>query len=397
MATRARPTPGFNPGTSDWTDWKWQQRNSVRSAAELKRVFPGLAPAVLDRVRHHQERRRMQITPYYLGLIERTPDGRSPIPDDPLWRQVVPCWEGEGDLAYRYDGETENWEMPEEMVTPIAQRKYDNRVIVRMSNVCHAYCQFCYEALRTLEKKSSKLSFHQSHWSDTVRFVRDNPEIEEVILSGGEPMMMSDESLREVLEDLRGLPRPVAIRLHTRALTFNPFRVTEEMENFVRRFELNAVGLHVTHPREITPDFRLAVGRLRRITPILFANIPLLRGINDSVPTMHRLCMDLYSAGVVPHYLYHFMPFSPGAAEYRTSVRSGVDLIRALKRRITNLAVPEFVLPHHSGKHTMPLLAEQEKPPEWSSNSRGDPVIRYTNWQDQTVEYFDLPDTGQNP
>jgi len=106
---------------------------------------------------------------------------------------------------------------------------------------------------------------------------------------------------------------------------------------------------------------------------------------------MGRLCMSLYGIGVVTHYLYHFMPFSPGASGLRTPVQRGVEIVRQLKRRISNLAVPEFVLPHHSGKHTMPLLAEGEAPPKRALDDNGLPVIRYVNWKGELVDYPETP------
>jgi lysine 2,3-aminomutase len=149
--------------------------------------------------------------------------------------------------------------------------------------------------------------------------------------------------------------------------------------------------LHVTHPNEVTEDFSAAVKRLSSAVPILFANMPLLRGINDSTETIHELGMRLYTVGVVPHYLYHFMPYSPGAAQFRTPVWTGVEIIRNLKRHISDLAVPEFVLPHQSGKHTMPLLAEDEEPPRRGEDESGHSVVRYTNWRGEVVDYFDVP------
>ena len=223
--------PEANQLFNEWTDWKWQQKNAVRSVDQLLQVFPGIPQNISEAIRRNTKTRRLQITPYYLRLIRRTPDGLAPLADDPLWRQVVPYWEIEGDTAYEYDGQTENWEMPEEMVTPIAQHKYDNRVIIRLANVCHAYCQFCYEALRTLEKHSFKPTFQQEHWDATIDYLRRHEEIEEVILSGGEPLMHTDEQFEHVLADLRNLGRQIAIRIHTRALTFNPFRITSSFTN----------------------------------------------------------------------------------------------------------------------------------------------------------------------
>jgi lysine 2,3-aminomutase len=375
--------------SGEWTNWKWQQRTAIRSLEQLLQIFPRIPGDACEAIRRTQTTRRLQITPYTLTLIGRDVDGTSPLLDDPLWRQFIPYWDTEGHSSYAYDGETENWEMPAEMVTPIAQHKYDNRIIVRLSNVCHGYCQFCYEALRTLEKDSNKLMFQQEYWDATIAYLREHEEIEEVILSGGEPLMNGDEQLDVVLSDLRNLDRQIAIRIHTRALTFNPFRVTDDLVEIMRHHRLTAIGLHVTHPNEITREFCDAVDRLRRATPILFANIPLLAGVNDNTETMHMLGMMLYRAGVVPHYLYHFMPHSPGAVEFRTSVQSGIDLVRSLKRHVTNLAVPEFVLPHHSGKYSMPLLAKSEPAPQWSTDENGHPVVRYTNWRGDLVEYPD--------
>lgn len=374
----------------NWEDWQWQQQHSIRSLQDLLREFPGLPEAVLQGIRKNQAERRFQITPYTLGLIHRAADGLRPADGDPVWHQLVPYWETEGKAAYHYDAETENWELPGEMVTPIAQHKYVNRVIIRLSNVCHSYCQFCYEALRTLEKKSPKDSYQLQHWQATLDYLAGHPEVEEVILSGGEPLMRSDDQLDSVLGDLRRLGRWIAIRIHTRALFFNPFRITDRFAGMLGRYDVNAIGLHVCHPNEITDEFRTAVRKLRRAVPILFANMPLLRGINDDEATLHTLVMSLYREGVVPHYLYHFLPFSPGAEEFRTSVQTGIDLVRALKRRITNLAVPEFVIAHTSGKHTLPLLASGEEPPRPGVDAQGNPVIRYTNWRGETVEYLDM-------
>jgi len=375
----------------DWTSWIWQQRNAIRTVDQLLEVFPGIPAEISNAIHQNEQTRRMQITPYYLTLIQRMPGGRAPVDDDPMWRQVVPYWDGEGEATYQYDGETENWELPSEMVTPIAQRKYDNRVIVRLSNVCHAYCQFCYEALRTRERQSHKPNFQQQHWDATVNYLRDHDEIEEVILSGGEPLMHTDERLEKVLADLRNIGRQIAIRIHTRALTFNPFRITDDLLDIFRRHNLTSVGLHVTHPNEVTEEFCAAVKRLSAVVPILFANMPLLRGVNDNTETIHDLGMRLYNIGVVPHYLYHFMPYSPGAEQFRTSVWTGVEIIKNLKRHVSDLAVPEFVLPHQSGKHTMPLLGEDEAPPRRMLDDAGQFVVHYTNWRGDEVDYFDVP------
>lgn len=370
----------------NWSNWKWQQRNAVTKLDELLGYFPGLAQdGWLQRIGQHLENRKLTVTPYTLGLI-KVDQHRRPLSDDPFWRQLIPDWDSSpAAQALGYDGESENWELPDEMVTPICQHKYDNRVILRLANVCHAYCQFCYEALRTLEKQTVKSSMRKQDWLDTLDYIRQNPQLDEVILSGGEPLMHSDKHLDGYLGDLRAIRPNLIIRLHTRALTFNPYRITNELVEILGRHDVTAVGLHIVHPREVTEDFLLAAKRLRSVCPILFANIPLLSGINDDYETMSELCLTLYRHGIQPHYLYHFMPFSPGSQAFRTDISDAVALVSRMKRRLSNIAVPEYVLPHKTGKYTVPLDLMSGLP-TLERRSEGE-YLQYTNWQGQPCTF----------
>lgn len=380
-------TLDVQPDQLEWSDWKWQQRNAVRSSRQLREYFPGCSPDVLALIDRHVTTRRFQVTPYYLSLIRRDANG-GPHPDDPLWRQVVPIEMSE-DHPYGYDGETENWELPQEMVTPIAQRKYDNRVIIRYANVCHAYCQFCYEALRTLDKDSTKASFDRNHWQATLEFLRDTPAIEEIILSGGEPLMHTDEQIDNVLGEARAVRTDLVLRIHTRAGTFNPFRITPELVEVLGRHRVQAIGLHITHPNELSPDFERAVRLLQRAVPILFANVPLLAGVNDEVETMRELAMSLYRLGVHAGYLYHFMPHSPESSLFRVPIERGTRIMRALRRHISNPAVPEYVLPHATGKYTVPLVSGPEEYPRHDVDESGTRVLSFVNWSGRRVHYPD--------
>lgn len=369
----------------NWGDWKWQQRNAVTRLDELLSYFPGLEQdGWLQRIGEHLENRKLTVTPYTLGLI-KVDEHMRPLADDPFWRQLIPDWNSPATQVLDYDGESENWELPDEMVTPICQHKYDNRVILRMANVCHAYCQFCYEALRTLEKHTVKSSMRKQDWLDTLDYIRNNTQLDEVILSGGEPLMHSDKHLDGYLSDLRAIRPNLIIRLHTRALTFNPYRITPQLVEILGRHDVSAIGLHIAHPREVTEDFLIAVKRLRSVCPILFANIPLLSGINDRYETMAELCLTLYRHGIQPHYLYHFMPFSPGSQVFRTEISAAVALVGRMKRRLSNIAVPEYVLPHKTGKYTVPLDLVVGQP-TLERRSEGE-YLHYTNWQGQACTF----------
>jgi lysine 2,3-aminomutase len=371
---------------TDCQDWQWQQRNRLQSPDDLLKAFPGLRDTPqLSNIVQHLGTRKLGITPYLASLIQTDIKG-CPLPDDPLWRQVAPLWPMQSRnprlpaSAFAYDGSAENWELPGEMVTPICQHKYDNRVLVRTANICHAYCQFCYEALRTLERHSHKQALRKSEWQLTLDYLVAHPEVDEVILSGGEPLMLSDHRLDELLASLRAHRPEIIIRLHTRALTFNPYRITDELLVLLEKWQVNAVGLHISHSREISEAFIDATMRLRKAVPVLFANMPLLAGINDNYEQLKILCMRLYGLGIVPHYLYQFMPFSPGAEQFCTPLSCGIALIAQMKRRLSNLAVPEFVLPHRQGKYSVPLDLDTPAA-RLHQDGLGNEFMHFTNWQ----------------
>ncbi|QRR08511.1 lysine 2,3-aminomutase [Burkholderia sp. MS455] len=371
---------------AEWSDWQWQQRNAIRDEASLREACGGWSNELSSHIRSHLNGRKLQITPYYLRLIlDSLDDGE--ITMNPLWRQVVPFW-GEGETVGGYDGESENWELSHEMKTPICQHKYDNRVILRMLNTCHSYCQFCFEALRTLEVNSEKKKASRDIFGESLAYIKQNPSIEEVILSGGDPLMLSDSRLEEHLADLRSIERDLLIRIHSRSLTFNPYRVTDELVSMLERHRVHAFGIHVCHPNELSNVFTKALKRIQSVVPIVFANTPFLRGINDDEKTLHRLFIELYRCGVKPYYLYHFMPFSPGESVYKASIRDAIGIMKKLKRRVSNIALPEYVLPHARGKFTVPLFENDDDIPRFVES--GDQhIYRFVNWLGETCDWVD--------
>jgi lysine 2,3-aminomutase len=192
--------------------------------------------------------------------------------------------------------------------------------------------------------------------------------------------MLSDARLDALLHSIRAVRPDIILRVHTRALSFNPFRITRGLVDSFRRHGVTAVGLHVAHPVELTEAFLAATRALQRVVPVLFANIPFLAGVNNTLQPLRALCMGLYRAGVTPHYLYQFMPFSPGHARYAASAHDAIGLLRQLKRHISNLAVPELVIPHVTGKHTLPL--ELGGPAtRIETDPQGAETVHFTNWK----------------
>ncbi|WP_313629839.1 radical SAM protein [Pseudomonas sp.] len=370
-----------------WQDWRWQQKNAIRDEYSLRVACGGWSEETSAHIEHNLQDRKMQITPYYVDLINRSLTGGE-VMDHPLWRQVVPYWSEQ--VSGDYDGTSENWELSHEMKTPICQHKYDNRVILRMTNTCNAYCQFCFEALRTLQVDTAKANASTDSFKESLAYIRANPAIEEVILSGGDPLMLADRKLEENLAALRGISDELLIRIHSRALSFNPFRVTDALVAMLEKYNVNAFGVHVCHPLELSTEFAAAVKRIQSAVPIVCSNMPLLRGVNDDEATLHKLFIDLYRLGVKPYYLYHFMPFSPGASQYKASIPHAIDIMNRLKRRVSNIALPEYVLPHAQGKFTVPLL-DLEKPEDlpYFDVVGGQRYYCFRNWEGHWCRWQD--------
>ncbi|MBE8596309.1 KamA family radical SAM protein [Xenorhabdus sp. BG5] len=369
----------------NWTDWRWQQKNALRDEKSLRIACGGWSEEITQRIQQNLQGQKIQITPYYLRQILAT-NQSGDITTNPLWRQVVPFWSEE--QSNGYDGESENWELNNEMKTPICQHKYDNRVILRMVNACNSYCQFCFEALRTLKVDSGKSNAGRTSFQQSLEYIKNTPSVEEVILSGGDPLMLTDNKLDESLSAIREIREDLLIRVHSRALTFNPYRITNALIETLKKHRVNAFGVHICHPLELSEEFQSAVRRIQSVVPIVFSNMPFLRGINDKEEILHKLFIDLYRIGVKPYYLYHFMPFSPGSSEYKASIHDAIAIMSKLKRRVSNIALPEYVLPHMKGKFTVPLFTNPEEIPYFESIN-GKRYYRFINWQHEQCEWLD--------
>lgn len=368
-----------------WTDWRWQQKHAFRDEISLSEALAQQSEDLNFEIKKGLSNRKLQVTPYYLDLIKRHQSSLS-IVDNPLWRQVVPFW-GE-EASGGYDGQSENWELQHEMKTPICQHKYENRVILRITNTCHCYCQFCFEALRTLQRDSNKGSMGKGTFEETLSYLRGTPSIEEVIFSGGDPLMLSDGKLDQYLGAVRSIDKKILIRLHSRALTFNPFRVTDQLASILAKQKINSFGVHVCHPWELSDEFIEAIRKLQKSVPLIFANIPFIKSVNDQKDTLRELFIELYRLGVKPYYLYHFMPFSPGAEVYKAGIEEARSIMRYLKRRVSNIALPEYVLPHETGKFTVPLDGIGDQAPEYIERN-GRRIYRFINWQGKSCEWVD--------
>lgn len=330
------------------------------------------------------------ITPYVAALVQKDEKG-NPMENDPVWMQVFPRVNGNV-RPDEYSENNENWEIEEEMISPIAQHKYDNRVLVMTGDSCLGYCVYCFRSLQS----NAQAEKHGGlpHWKETIEAIRQKPQVEEVILSGGDPLLFDNVKVEEMLGDLRGIAHVKAIRIHTRAWLHNPYRIDEGLCALLKKYEVTEMGVHTVHPQEITGDFVAAVDRIRQsgARTLLMCDTPLVRGINDDAEILHELFMNLYTSGVKPYYLSHNMPNIPSAGMQRTSVKEGVRLLNSLKRHISNPAIPEYILTHRTGKKTVPECEEGTPDFRYEKDQNGWPIVRFKDWKGSWEMYLDAPE-----
>ena len=283
---------------------------------------------------HHVARRySIAVTPEIAALIDRDD------PNDPIARQFLP------DIR-------EAVTLPGEMTDPIGDEvhsplpglvhRYPDRVLLKLLSICPVYCRFCFRRETVGRGKGDLLP--ERHVAAALDYVAARPQIFEVILTGGDPLMLSARRLEAVSRRLAGIPHVALLRVHTRAPTVAPNLVTRERVAALRASgKTLLVALHVNHARELTEPARAAIARLREAGAVLLSQTVLLKGVNDNVEVLERLMRDLASLGVRPYYLHH-PDLAPGTAHFRLSLAAGRRIYAELSRRVTSVALPAYVL-----------------------------------------------------
>jgi lysine 2,3-aminomutase len=352
---------------ADWRDWRWQLRHTLRTEAELAGLVAltaeersGLALGGL----------RTGVTPYYAALMDPA------RPDCPVRRQAIPlAAEGErgpGDLA---DPTGEEPHRPARAVV----RKYPDRVLLLVTDTCPVYCRHCTRRRITGGEEGA---FDRAAVEEGVAYVRAHPEVKDVIVSGGDPLVLSDERIDEVLGRLRATPHVRLLRLATRAPAVLPMRVGERLATLLRRHAPLFVVTHFNHPKELTPEARRACELLVDHGVPVENQAVLLRGLNSSVRSLGELFSTLLTWRVRPYYL-HQGDLAEGTGHLRTPLAAGVEILRQLRGRHSGLALPHLAvdLPDGGGKITLaPDYAgsgawARGAGGTWLRNHRGEPVL----------------------
>jgi lysine 2,3-aminomutase len=318
----------------------WQQSlaNSLTRPAELAERF-GIDAAPIEAV---TRRYPMRITPHYLGLIREA--------GDPIWRQCVP------DILELRDACACEDPLNEENLSPVPGlvHRYPDRVLFLVSGACAVYCRFC---TRKRKVGCGGMAAEERDRAAGLDYIAGRPEIRDVILSGGDPLLLADDALEEILMRLKAIPHVEMVRIGSRVPVTLPERVTDDLCALLRRHHPVYLNTHFNHPRELTPAAAQACTRLADAGIPLGNQTVLLRGVNDDPGTMTTLVRGLLKIRVRPYYL-HQMDLARGTAHFRTRVETGIGIMRALRGPVSGMAVPSYVIDTPGGRGKVPILPE---------------------------------------
>ena len=315
--------------------WQESLRNSLTDPLQLAGRF-AIDPAPLQAV---ARRYPLRITPYYLDLIQ--------APGDPLWRQCVP------DPAELIVDDLLPDPLSEVHLSPVPGliHRYPDRALILATTTCAVYCRFC------TRKRSIGCHNHSqpADFSAPLDYIARTPALREVILSGGDPLLLDDERLDDLLGRLRVIPHVETIRIHSRLPVVLPERVTERLCGILKRYHPLYLNTHFNHPQELTPEAAEACRRLADAGIPLGNQSVLLRGVNDHAETLRSLFRGLLRLRVRPYYLHH-ADLVAGTAHLRTTIESGLTLIAALRNTLPGPAIPQYVIDLPGGRGKVPLL-----------------------------------------
>ncbi len=362
-----RQIPLWKDVTSEeWDDWQWQLRNRIYTVDQLKQVLE-LTPEEEAAVARKQGRLVMAIPPYWASLMD------AKDPNCPIRRQAVPTTAefeiGPHDMR---DPCGEDGDMP---VKGLVHR-YPDRVLFLVTEQCAMYCRHC--TRRRLVGVNNGL---MNTYEPAFQYLREHKEVRDVLISGGDPLMMTDVRLDKILTELRKIEHLEFIRIGSRTPVTMPQRVTEEYCAVLKKHKPIWMSLHFCHPKEVTPRLKQAMDMLAESGVPLGSQTVLLKGINDDPQVMKKLMHELLKVRVRPYYIYQCDP-AEGISHFRTSVATGVKIMEALRGHTTGYAVPTYVIDGPGGGGKIPV-----GPTYILSYDNG--IVRLRNFRGEEYTYYE--------
>ncbi len=326
----------------EWNDWHWQLRNAIRDIPTLKKIMPiGIAEELA--LQKCLTRFKMAITPYYASLLEK--DYSRGV----IRLQAVPTI---NELDVVADDQHDPLHEDVDSPVPGLTHRYPDRVLFLVTHICSMYCRHCTRR-RAVGDHDSHLSREQI--DKGIDYIRNHQEVRDVLLSGGDPLSMTDTHLEYILHNLRAIEHVEIIRIGTRMPVVLPQRITPELTAMLHKYHPLYVNTHFNHPSEITVEAKEACGRLADAGIQLGNQTVLLRDVNDCPNIMKKLMHQLLKIRVKPYYIYQ-CDLSAGISHFRTSITKGMEIIENLRGHTTGMAVPTFVVDAPGGGGKIPVM-----------------------------------------
>ena len=361
---------------SDWNNWHWQLKHRITTPDQLQRLMPTLTPEEYAGAKLANHKLALAITPYFFNLIDPA-DEHCPI----RW-QVIPRVE---------ETHTAQWEMSdpcgEDSHSPVPGlvHRYPDRVLFLVTDRCAAYCRYCTRS--RLVSNASGYDFHPQ-FEEQIAYIEKTESVRDVLLSGGDPLLFSDEKLEYLLNRLRAIPHVEFLRIGTRIPIFLPQRITPALCAMLKKYHPLFISIHSNHPRELTTEVRDALGRLADAGVPLGNQSVLLRHVNDDPAVMKAHVQKLLLCRVKPYYIYQCDLIS-GSAHLRTSVRKGLEMMEQLRGHTSGYAVPTYVIDAPGGGGKVPVS------PEYVLSRNADRVV-IRNYEGKLFEYPESCDGKPN-
>ena len=350
----------------EWNDWRWQLRHRVTRLEQLQEILQ-LIPEEIEGIKQSKGRLALAVTPYFVSLMD---PGN---PNCPIRRQAIPrieeCHLSKNDMVDPC-GEDKN--------SPVSGlvHRYPDRVLLLVTDQCATYCRYC---TRRRLVGSNERPITQGNFEEVLKYLKTHKKVRDVLLSGGDPLLLENERLEEILSRLRMIPHIELLRIGTRVPVTLPQRITAGLVRMLKKYHPLMISIHFTHPKEITDAVRRACNELADGGIPLGSQTVLLKGINDKPYTMKKLVHELLKIRVRPYYIYQ-CDLAMGTEHFRTSVATGIQIIEKLRGHTTGYAIPTYVIDAPGGGGKIPV-----EPEYVISKGKGKLVLR--NYEGQVFEY----------
>lgn len=340
---------------SNWKDWKWHIKHVIREISTVEKILNIVYPEEEKlKLQETLNKFPLSITPYYLSLIDV-----NNYTNDPIFLQSFPS--SDELIIEDYDL---NDPLSEDKDSPVSHltHRYPDRVLLHVSNVCSMYCRHC-----TRKRKVGDVGSipEKNVLMMGIEYIRTHPEVRDVLLSGGDPLMLSDEYLEWILSEIRAIPHVQIIRIGTRTPVVLPYRITEDIVKMLSKFHPLYINTHFNHPREMTTSAKKALELLANAGIPLGNQTVLLAGVNDCPSIIKELCHKLLQNRVRPYYLFQ-CDLSEGLSHFRTPVGKGIEIIESLIGHTSGLAIPTYVIDAPGGGGKIPVMPNYLI--SWSTN-----------------------------